>query len=386
MNRAGNRKYRYPWRDGNRFELLVDGGRFLPAMLAAIGSARRYVLIELYLIESGRVADRFIEALSSAARRGVQVCLLLDDFGAGQLQRPDRRRLTASGVSMVFYNPVRLGHRRRLLYRDHRKLLLVDGRTAFTGGFGLTDDFSPEFCYGPSWHDTVLKVEGPCVADWKDLFVSGWNRLTDQPLNLPETEAASTADGARGRLTVQQSFPGRSEVMRSHIRAVRRSRQRAWLATAYFVPSWKLRKALRRAARRGVDVRLLLPGPLTDHPAVSHVGRRYYERLLRSGVRIFEYQPSFLHSKVLLCDDWVSIGSSNLDRWNYRFNLEANQEAIDHELASAVVGQFEVDFENSLELQYEFWVRRPWHRHLNEWFWTRVGRLAQWLGERNTRA
>ena len=129
-------------------------------------------------------------------------------------------------------------------------------------------------------------------------------------------------------------------------------------------------------------MRLLLPGHSTDHPSVGHVGRRYYGRLLRAGVRIFEYQRSFLHAKVLLCDDWVSIGSSNLDRWNYRFNLEANQEAADPALATSVALQFAADFENSLEISYELWLRRPrWHR-LQEWFWTQFGRILWWVGQR----
>jgi cardiolipin synthase len=385
MNPQISHKYHYPWRRGNHFRLLVDGEVFFPAMLAAIEKARSYILLELYLFETGRVAGRFIDALGSAAHRGVQVQLLLDDFGAGGLSPADRLRLTAAGVWVALYNPVKLVPRGHLLYRDHRKLLLVDGRVAFTGGFGLTDDFSPDCRSGLPWRETVLEVAGPCVADWQDLFLSGWGRTTGQTPTLPEMESGPLPNGTPGRVIVQHPFPGRSEVMRSHIKAVRRSRGRIWLATAYFLPSWKLRQALRRAARRGADVRLLLPGPCSDHPAVGHAGRRYYERLLRAGVRIFEYQPSFLHAKVLLCDEMVSIGSSNLDRWNYRFNLEANQEAADPELAAVVAGQFEADFKKSLEISYEHWLRRPWHRHLQEWFWSRVGRVLQWLGERNAR-
>jgi cardiolipin synthase len=385
MNPARTSKYHYPWRGGNRFRLLVDGEHFFPAMLAAIETAKSYILLELYLFESGKIAGQFIAALGSAAHRGVQVQVLLDDFGAGGLSPTDRQRLTAAGVSVAFYNPVKLVPRRHLLYRNHRKLLLVDGRTAFTGGFGISDDFSPHCRSGLPWHETVLEVAGHCVADWQDLFLSGWNRTTGQALILPEADSAPFPNGAPGRVILQHPFPGHSEVMGSHIKAVRRSRRRVWLATAYFLPSWKLRKALRRAARRGVDVRLLLPGPCSDHPAVGHAGRRYYERLLRAGVKIFEYQPSFLHAKVLLCGEWVSIGSSNLDRWNYRFNLEANQEAVDPGLAAAVAGQFEADFERSLEINYEHWIKRPWHRHLQEWFWGWVGRVLQWLGERNAR-
>lgn len=383
MNPADRRKYHYPWRHGNRFRLLVDGDRFLPAMLAAMEEAKHHILVELYLFASGRVANRFIGVLTEAAERGVQVCLLLDDFGSMGLQRPDRQRLAAAGVAMAFYNPISLGRRRRLLLRNHRKLLLVDGRIAFTGGFGLTDEFSPEFCLSPCWHETVLEIRGPCVADWQELFLASWHQATSVSLLLAAGAGEAPPGTAAGRVIVQPPFPGRSEVMRSHLSSVQRARRRVWLSTAYFIPSWKLRKALRRAARHGAEVRLLLPGPFTDHPSVSHVGRRYYGRLLRAGVRIFEYQRSFLHAKVLLCDGWVSIGSSNMDRWNYRFNLEANQETADPDLAAAVARQFEADFADSLEIRYENWARRPRLRRLQEWFWTQIGRFLFWWGQRH---
>jgi phosphatidylserine/phosphatidylglycerophosphate/cardiolipin synthase-like enzyme len=166
--------------------------------------------------------------------------------------------------------------------------------------------------------------------------------------------------------------------MRSHVSRIRGARRLVWFATAYFLPSWKLRRALRRAASKGVDVRLLLPGPLTDHPAIRHLSCRHYERLLRDGVRIFEYQPRFLHAKVLLCDDWVSIGSSNLDRWNYRWNLEANQELAEQEVANQVQALFAEDFVHCLEIGYTAWRRRAWGRRLQEWIWTSVsGILAR---------
>jgi phosphatidylserine/phosphatidylglycerophosphate/cardiolipin synthase-like enzyme len=159
----------------------------------------------------------------------------------------------------------------------------------------------------------------------------------------------------------------------NHIRSAERT---VWLATAYFIPAWRIRRALRNAARRGVDVRLLLPGPHTDHPAIRHAGRRFYGRLLANGVRIFEYQPRFLHSKVFLCDHWVSIGSSNLDRWNLRWNLEANQEIDDSAFAGQVRAMFEADFRESIECRYAQWRKRPWSARARERLW---GRVDLWL-------
>ena len=145
---------------------------------------------------------------------------------------------------------------------------------------------------------------------------------------------------------------------------------------AYFVPSWKLRRALRRAARQGADVRLLLPGPETDHPAVRIAGQRYYTSLLKSDIRIFEYQPRVLHSKALICDQWVSIGSSNFDRWNLRWNLEANQAVDDEQFAEEVARMFVDDFADSAEIKLESWRRRPGYRKWRERFW---GRVDLWL-------
>ena len=367
-------KYRFPWRTGNRFTLLCDGDRFFPRMLEAIASARRYILLEMYLFESGCVADRFIEALDRATRRGVSVCLLLDGFGAHGLRPRDRDRLAAAGVEIRDYNPLFSGPLRRNLYRDHRKLLLVDGTVAFTGGVGLTDDFDPSVRHTRHWHETVIEIRGPCVRDWQALFADTWRRWGDSPLALPMPDAAPEPAGLPGRVVIAE--PGRPELKRSFLKRIRAAERRVWMATAYFVPSWKVRRALRHAARQGRDVRLLLPGPLTDHPAVRHAGRRFYARLLRHGVRIFEYQPSFLHAKLVLCDDWISLGSCNLDRWNLRWNLDANQEIGGAPFAAGVQAMFERDFANSEEIHYATWRRRSWRSRLLEWFW---GRVDIWL-------
>jgi phosphatidylserine/phosphatidylglycerophosphate/cardiolipin synthase-like enzyme len=372
-------KWRFPPRAGNRFELLIDGQRFLPAMLEAINRARRYVLLELYLIESGEVAGRFIEAFWAATRRGVSVRMLLDDFGARGLHPDDRRRLQLAGVELVFYNPLRYGLLFANLARDHRKLLLVDGGVAFVGGAGLTDEFDPPAHPERRWRETVLRIEGPAVADWQRLFSDVWTRQGQEPPVLTEPSPAPLAGGMRGRVAVA-SGPGSQEIQRDTIRRIRTAGRRAWIMTAYFVPSWRFKRALKHAARRGADVRLLLPGPISDHPGVRHAGRRFYGRLLAAGVRIFEYQPRFLHAKAALCDDWASIGSSNLDRWALRWNLEANQEVEDARFAESVRAMFEADFRESVECQSARWWRRPWLARARERFWGRIDLILHRLG------
>jgi phosphatidylserine/phosphatidylglycerophosphate/cardiolipin synthase-like enzyme len=345
----------------------------------------------MYLVRSGCVVDRFIAALLSTAERGVDVYLLLDDFGTIGLKQRDRQRLEHAHIHIAYYNRLRshstlynifrifLLHQEHSLHRNHRKLLLVDGQTAFVGGTGLVDEFDPPGRPDMQWRETMVRIQGPVVGDWQQLFTATWNRCTSQTLSLPTPAPAEYTDAQRGRITVND-IERHSEVLLSLSSEISRAKQRVWFATAYFVPRWRIRRALKRAARSGVDVRLLLPGPITDHPGVRYISHRLYGRLLRNGVRIFEYQPRFFHAKNVLCDDWVAVGSSNFDRWNLRWNLEANQEIRDSAAAEQVRAMFEQDFSNSLEYSYEKWRRTSGYKRLLQWFWKRVEVLSQRIG------
>ncbi len=377
------RQNSYPWRRGNQVAVLVDGVSFYPRMLASIEKARRYILLEMYLVESGDVASQFIGALTEAARRGVAVYLLLDDFGSRDLEQRDRQRLLEAGVRLLFFNPLRYGKWRDNLYRDHRKLLLVDGRVAFTGGAGITDEFSPVGAADDYWHDVMVELHGPVVADWQHCFSSVWRRVSGDTLQLEVADTSERVGGSLARLSVIQ--PPFQEVKGSLTNQIRSAQRRIWLVTAYFIPTWKIRRALQRAAKRGVDVRILLPGEQTDHPAVRRVGQRYYQRLLRNGVTIFEYRPRFLHAKIWLCDEWASIGSTNLDRWTQHWNLEANQEVQDSEFADRVAAILLEDFAQSEEVRYEQWSSRPWHQRLREWFWGTLAMWVQYYSQRRSR-
>ena len=354
----------WPWRLGNEFRLLNDGGEFFARMLAAIEEARRYVLLEMYLVRSGAVATRFIDALGRAAGRGARVSVVFDGFGALGLTRADRRRLLDAGVELRFFNPLRLGNRLSNLLRDHRKLLLADGRVAFVGGAGLTDDFAPGARRGP-WRELMVEIQGAVIADWQRAFARTWRRCGPELALVEPPACEAHADGAAGRLSLSEARQ-RSVLANGVLRRIDSATARAWIMSAYFVPSRRFRKALRRAARRGVDVRLLLPGARTDHPWVRQAARRFYGKLLRNGVKIFEYQPRMLHAKMILCDDWVSIGSSNLDRWSFRWNLEANQEIADADFANTAAAVFAGDFAVSRALSRRYWRQRAWLDRLRE--------------------
>ncbi len=386
MNRlpGGASRHRYPWRGGGRFRLLVDGPRFFPHMLEAVRTAEQFICLELYLMASGRVARQFIDALTEAAGRGVTVLVLLDDYGCRGLDRADRQRLVEGGVQLALFNPFRFGKLWGNLQRDHRKLLLVDGRIGFTGGTGLTDDFQRLREPERTWHEVMIAIHGPVLQDWFDLFARNWQRATGKSCGLPVVVPPAETEDQPGRVSIAEGN-GHQEIMASLIKRCRSAERRVWIATPYFVVSRKLRRALRRAARRGVDVRVLVPGPISDHPWVSHAGRGYYTRLLRHGVRIFEYHPRFLHAKLQLCDGWSSVGSSNLDRWNQHWNLDANQEVEDERFAREVATQFEKDFAYSTEIDYHDWRVRPLRQRLLEWFSGRIVRLLEWLARTRRR-
>ncbi len=369
----------FPWRGGNRFELLLDGPAFFPRMLAAIEGALQQVEIELYLIEDGRCSERLVDALCRAAERGVAVRGLFDAYGAAGLGAALRERMAAAGVQLRWYNPVRWRRGIRNFHRDHRKLLLVDQRLAYVGGTGSTDEFwLPDEPRSP-WHEVMVEMEGPLVGDWQQLFEQLWLarfswRPSHQPaaLSLPECPPAGIG---LGRVAYADAAQHR-DILLSLLRALRGAKQRVWLATPYFLPTWKIRRALRRAAARGVEVRLLLAGRHTDHPPVRFAGQRYYPKLLRAGVRIFEYQPRFLHLKMVLVDDWVSVGSCNFDHWNLRFNLDANVEALDPDFTQAVTASFIEDFGVSREITLDDWRQRPWWRRAQQRLWGWLDRLA----------
>lgn len=367
----------FPWRSGNRFALLVDGENFFPSMLTAIARAQRQVDLELYLVEGGTCSELLLETLVDALRRGVAVRCLFDGFGALRLGSAWGRRLREAGGELRLYNPLRWRGGWRNLFRDHRKLLLVDQDLGYVGGAGATDEFWSVPENASAWHEVMVEMQGPVLADWLVLFERQWHACQQakawrpqqmvSPVRLPPTPVGGSG---LGRLAYADARQHR-DILQSLVRSLNGAQQRIWLATPYFLPTWKVRRALRKAARRGVEVRLLLTGRLTDHAPVRYAGQRYYPRLLRAGIRIFEYQPRFLHMKVVLVDDWASVGSCNFDHWNLRFNLDANIEILDADFTLAVADCLIADFAASREIDFTLWHGRSlWMRlHQRLWGW-----------------
>lgn len=365
------------WRDGNRFTLLPEGRRFAPAILSAIDEARDFLLIEQYLVRSGQLTDLFVEAVAKAAQRGVSVRLLLDSYGAQGFTSADRKRLEDAGVVVGFFNPLALGRLSGNLTRDHRKLVVVDHKMAFTGGFCLIDEFD-------AWYDLVIKAEGPVVGDWVRLFcrlwdsamVRGRSETPRQPTMHVPGPWTRFPSGMRGRVVWTRGYRHQA-IRRSLYQRIAGARHRLWLCTPYFAPTLSLRLRLIQAASRGIDVRLLLPGgSQNDHPGVHYAAQRFYTRLLEAGVRIFEFQPCFIHAKFCLIDDWSTIGSCNFDHWSLQWNLEANQEVEDADFAEQVAALFERNFAASQEIDPVLWAERPLYQKIREWLY---GKVSAWL-------
>ena len=281
------RKNTYTWREGNSFTLLKNGDIFLPRMFEAIDSSSDFVLLEMYLVEAGELIKDFVAALCRAAERGVSVHILIDGYGGASLAMDERERLENSGAKLNYFNPLRYHKWRGNLHRDHRKLLIVDGKIAFTGGLGIADDFSPELKGGQFWRETMVEIVGPVISDWQDSFKQLWLKCSKASLELKAPEQLPLQSGQKGRVSI--SGRHKKGVIRALIKQIRGGRNRIWLTTAYFIPTWKIRRALGKAVRSGCDVRILLPGPITDHQSVRRIGHLFYQSLLRNGVRIFEY-------------------------------------------------------------------------------------------------
>ena len=347
----------------HRLGLLRDGEQAFPAMLEAIARARSTISLETYILRDDGVGRRFASALSERARAGVEVNLLFDAWGSSV---PDRylERLRHAGVRTLAYRPISfagpLSQRllARLGRRDHKKSLVVDHALAFTGGINLCDDHAPRVQGGAAWRDTHLVIEGPAALELEWFFLRTWRREGGAPLD----EARYASEGRRpdGRVQVLSSDlrRGRHSIRRAYRNAFRGARERISITNAYFLPTLPLFRALTTAARRGVDVRVIVPGE-SDVAAVRLASRSIYGRMLRAGVRIFEYAGRMLHAKTAVVDGrWATVGSSNLDSQSLRRNLEANAIVEDERFAAALEAMFEEDLASSLEVTRADWQRR----------------------------
>lgn len=333
------------WTAGNRVELLENGDVFFPRVFEAIGQARREVIIETFILFEDKVGLELHAALCAAARRGVRVDLMIDGFGSPDLSPQFIGALTSAGVKVRIFDPGKriFGQRLNVLRRMHRKIVVIDGERAFVGGINYSDDHVLDF--GPkAKQDYAVELAGPIVSEihrfvLHAIAVGGkgarWFRRRIQAARQIDNNAP--AGEAEVLLVTRDNRRHTNDIERHYRAAIRVARQRIVIANAYFFPGYRLIKAMRQAARRGVDVRLILQGE-PDMPIVKVAASMLYHHLLHAGVRIYEYRERPLHGKVALMDDvWSTVGSSNLDPLSLSLNLEANvivrDRAFNHVLA-----------------------------------------------------
>jgi len=368
-----------PLTTGNRVMLLQDGPATYRAMLAAIVSARDHINLETYILDDDEVGQRFAQALIDKQRQGVQVNLIRDSVGTLGTPAAFFQRLVDSGIKVLEFNPLNPLVARKvweLNQRDHRKLLIVDGRTAFLGGINISSVYSGgSFSQSsrarpdgsPAWRDTDLQLQGPVVAEFQKLFLATWESQKGDP--LPERNYFPRLESA-GREVVRAigSSPDEpySLIYATLLSAIGSAETSVRLTNAYFVPDPQLLAALEAAAGRGVDVTLILPSQ-TDSWLVFHAGRGYYEQLLRAGVKIYERRGVILHSKTALVDGvWATVGSTNLDWRSFLHNHELDAVVLGAEFGGQVQAMFDKDLAASDPITLEQWERRPLHLRLKE--------------------
>jgi cardiolipin synthase A/B len=354
--------------DGNRVRLLNNGEEYFPRLLEAINGARHSVLVEMYTFASDATGKKFAAALIERAKAGVVVRVLYDGIGSLETSTSLFQSLRAAGAVVTPYRPINWFSFRR---RDHRKIVVVDGTVAFVGGMNLSDEYAPESEGGLGWHDVQVEIEGPEVRDLVTLFAQTWVQEEDDPLypngwpHDPPRQKENVLVAAIG----SDHRRNRKAIGTAYYHAIRKARKRIWISNAYFVPSLRFHRALRHAASRGVDVRILAPVK-TDVKPVYHASRALFDGLLRRGIRIFEYQGPVLHAKTTVIDGlWGAVGSFNLDNLSIHRNLEVTGIVLDEGFAARMEALFEEDCRNSTEVKLAEWRRRGWRRMFLEQFW-----------------
>jgi cardiolipin synthase A/B len=361
---------------GNQYDVLTNGDQIFPAMLAAIDGARQRISFETYIYDTGEVANRFTEALEKAARRGVQVRLLTDSVGSSGMTSADVDRLRSAGCQVVLYNPPRWYSLESVNYRTHRKILVVDGQVGFTGGVGVADHWLGHAQDKDHWRDTQVRLRGPIVrlleASFYEDFVESTGPIT------PELDPAPALRDEEGASFVVRSSPtgGSSDLKRLYLLIIASAQKTLDITSPYFVTDESSLWSLEDAIRRGVTIRILVEGDITDAMPVKYASRAVYDRLLAIGIQIFEYQPTMMHTKVLVADGMISMfGSANFDNRSLELNDELNVAVWNRDLAARFTQDLEADLQRARKLELQTWRRRSLLDKTREQFWSYFGEI-----------
>jgi cardiolipin synthase len=351
----------HPINEGCEVELLINGDQIFPTMLETIRGAEETLCLETYVYWRGEIAGEIAEAVCERALAGVDCRVLVDAVGAAKITDGLIDRMQDAGVNVVRFRPPRLYSLRHLANRTHRRLLVADGRVGMTGGVGIAGEWEGDARGPDEWRDTHVRIRGPVVRGMQGAFAEHWLESTGEVLGgeafLPELEPID--DGGAVQLIRSSAGVGDTNAEAIYYLAIASARRTLDICAAYFAPRPAFTKALAEAAQRGVEVRVVVPGPHIDKEFVRQAGRAAYEPLLEAGVRIFEYQPTMLHAKTMAVDGcWASVGTINFDNRSFQLNDEITLAVHSERFCAALVESFEVDVGRSEEMDPDRWRHR----------------------------
>ncbi len=350
-----------PISEGNEAELLINGDRIFPAMLETIRSAEQTLNLQTYVYWRGEIAGEVAEAICERARSGVRCKIILDALGAVQMERSQIREMRDAGARVILFRPPKPYAVKRLSNRTHRRVLVVDGRVGMTGGVGIAEEWTGDAEDPDHWRDTHVRVRGPVVRGFQGTFAENWLEATGEVLAgdpyLPNLEPL--ADGVPMQLVRSSATVGDTNAEALYYLAIASAQRSIDLTAAYFVPRPAFTDALCSAAERGTRVRIVVPGPHIDKGFVRIAGRAAYERLVRCGVELYEYQPTMLHAKTLVVDgSWSSVGTVNFDNRSFQLHDEVTLCVWSEGFAAELIEVFERDVERSERIEPGRWDER----------------------------
>jgi len=348
-----------PFTINNRCQVLTNGKETFAAILDSISRAQKHLHLEYYIVKPDNIGRKIQKLLVEKARRGVEVRLLYDAVGGRKLKRDYLQPLISAGAEVGVYLPVKFPFlRSRINYRNHRKIIVVDGTVGFVGGLNIGDEYLGRGKLG-FWRDTHMKLEGESVYCLQRIFLHDWHFATKKKVMSPEYFPEMPAYGSQPiQITAGGPDSEWASILQTHFAAIVSARERVYIASPYFVPDESILMALKTAALSGVDVRLILPNK-PDHYSVFWASMSYVQEVMEAGVKVYLYQKGFMHAKVLLVDGVVaSVGTTNMDMRSFNLNFEVNALIYDKDVVSRLEEDYTRDLEDSKLITYEEWLNR----------------------------